>query len=217
MRKLSMIIILFCSVIFAAGCTANAEVDEEDHAIAIVSPVHDSIHEQTFEELGLGKLWTYHLKLPDASNSWVRIWVEWYRNGQLQDQRTVELSYGLSPKQVEEGMFGIGLMNLQENSKALTMYSIGVSLHPRVIPELLASEGILGSVPFYAVNGEVKLEAGEALLLGGYRATAGVIETLDVQNPEAITKMIEGDIELLLFKIVVDHAESVLDQHPPSE
>lgn len=211
MRKLKVIAWLFCSLILAAGCTANAEADNEDLAIAIVSPVHDSIHEQTFKEIGLGELWNYHLKLPDASNSWVRIWVEWYRNGQLQDQHLVELAYGLGPQQVEEGLFGIGLMNLQENSKAISLYSNGISLHPRVLPELLASEGIRGAVSFYAVDEEVKLAPGEPLLLGGYRATAGIIETLDYQGHEAITKMIERDIELLLFKIVVDYADSVLE------
>ncbi len=87
------------------GCNSN-------NKIAYISANTNSEYGNTFKELNLGLLWDFSLKLPKADKSWVTIWVEGYSNGEVVEPFPLkQLLYGLSPKQVEEGRIGFGIVN----------------------------------------------------------------------------------------------------------
>lgn len=118
--KLSIMIVLI--MVISVGC--NKDISNKDNKIAYISLDAESIYKKTFEELSLGIIFDFNLRLPNADKSWVEIWVEGYSNGEIFDSIPLtELSYGLSPNQIEEGNMGFGIMNLNNDEMQLFLYS----------------------------------------------------------------------------------------------
>lgn len=199
---------LFLTTIFAfilivnVGCSAE---NSEDNNIAYISPNTDSEYVNTFKDLGLGVLYDFDFQLPHANKSWVTIWVEGYKNGEKTEPfHLTEFSYGLSPERVEEGHLGFGLLNPVNETPLLLVYAPAGSrgLH-KIENNILISEGL--STWDYAIGNEkVELKSGETKILGVYRQAEKSLKTYDLQDPEAIKKMINDDRTVLLLKIKVE-------------
>lgn len=99
-------------------------------------------------------IWDFNLKLPSADKSWVNIWVEGYSNGEaVEPFPLIELSYGLSPNQVEEGRVGFGIINPNSKEKLLFLYSPDCRIGPCSINNDFFIESGISGYP-YAIGGE---------------------------------------------------------------
>ncbi len=185
------------------GCS-NGPVNEESFATISLNP--DSAYEQTFEDLPLGELYNFNLKLAQADQSWVTFWVEGYQYGeQAEPFRLTELSYGKSPDPVVEGSMGFGIINAQDKKKLLFMYAPEVSSVPHEIGELLTADGVRGTSWDYAIGEEeVALAPGETKLLGVYRQVEQSFRTYDYQDQEDLERMIQDDKTVLLLKVKIE-------------
>jgi hypothetical protein len=92
-----------------SGCTSSTNKPPT------ISKSADSEYVKTFKDLHLGILFNFDFKLPNADKSWVTIWVERYQNGEKNIHPITELSYGLSPNEVEQGNIGFGMINYDED------------------------------------------------------------------------------------------------------
>ena len=107
-------------MVFNIGCNSQ---DSNNDKIAYISSNTDSEYEKTFNELNLGILFDFDLKLPKADKSWVDIWVEGYSNGEvIEPFPLTHLSYGLSPKELEEGKMGFGVINPNSDQMQFFLY-----------------------------------------------------------------------------------------------
>lgn len=202
--KLSIMIVLI--MVISVGC--NKDISNKDNKIAYISLDAESIYKKTFEELSLGIIFDFNLRLPNANKSWVEIWVEGYSNGEIFDSIPLtELSYGLSPNQIEEGNMGFGIMNLNNDEIQLFLYSQGIKTKPYFIDnDFFIKNGI--SSWDYAIDSKiVELEPGEEKLLAVYRQSEDQLRTYNFQDLDSINKMINEDKTVLLLKIKVEEVK----------
>lgn len=198
--KLSILIVLAMAI--SVGC--NKTQGNSDDKIAYISSNTDSSYIKTFEELGLGVIFDFDLMLPNADKSWVDIWVEGYSDGKLVEPiPLVELSYGLSPKEVEEGNMGFGIINPNSEEMQFFLYAPGVSSKPSHIDNFFIESGI-SSWDYAIDNKRVELESGEEKILAVYRQVENQLRTYDFQDLDDIGKMIDEDKTILLLKIKVE-------------
>jgi len=204
-KPISSLAILFLFLV-VSGC-GNATIGGEK--IAYISATENSQYAKTFNDLHLGILYDYNLKLPEADKSWVTLWVEGYKNGKKTVPfRLTELSYGLNPNQVDEGPMGFGIINPQHENVSFFLYSSAASIPPLEVENILNSEGVGASHWGIAIGQEeVGLEPGETKVLGVYRQAGNSIRTYDYQDMNQITQMINEDITVLLLKIKVERKD----------
>ncbi|MCI3921255.1 hypothetical protein MO973_13545 [Paenibacillus sp. TRM 82003] len=159
------------------GCGTTSGDPE---SIAYVSLREDSAYTRTFEDLPLGVLYDFHLKLTKADESWVRIWLEAYRNGKPADPfRLAELSYGMHPNgKVVEGPMGVGLLNPRREDAMVFVYSSAGAVPPHAAQLPMSPEELGGSTWGYAIGDEgIGIQDGETKLLGVYRQTGAYLQT----------------------------------------
>lgn len=184
------------------GC--NKEFSGEEK-FAYVSVNNNSQYTKTFDDLHLGIIYDFNLKLTEADKSWVTLWVEGYKNGEKTDPyRLIELSYGLHPEPgVSEGPLGFGIINPHNENTSFFMYSPDASISHHLVEDILNSNG--ASTWGYAIGEEeVVLEPGETKLLAVYRKAGSSLRTYDYQDINQVTQMINEDIAVLLLKIKVE-------------
>ncbi len=172
-----------------------------------ISVKEDSKYIETFKELNLGVLQDYNLKLMNADKTWVNIWVEKYVDGKREPEPLAELSYGNSPKKVNQGSVVFGMINPHSEEPLVILNGPAVSVTPHKIEKLLSSFGASG---WETVIGEeeVKLELGETYILGAYRVNEEpAIRTYDLQKEEELQKMINDDDVVLLLKLKISFSE----------
>ncbi|GGH22105.1 hypothetical protein [Paenibacillus segetis] len=207
--KINRIIISLLVVIFTCltviGCSKEP-VTSSNEKIAYISIKEDIHYEKTFDELHLGNVYNYHLKLPQADKTWVTIWVEGYKNGEkMEPFHLDELSYGNNPNHVSEGHMGLGLINPESEVPLLFLYSSDASIRPHKIENVLNQEGVGGSVWEYAIGKEeVALESGETRVLGIYRQVKDSFRPYDPEDNNQITQMINEGMTVLVLKIKVE-------------
>lgn len=197
-------IILLISLILLGGCSNEVN---SDGVIAQISINKESQYTKTFNDLHLGVLYDFNLKLTEPDKSWVTLWVEGYKHGEKTEPfRLIELSYGMHPTdKVVEGPLGFGMINPQSEEVSFFLYSRGVSAPPQAVENILNLEGGGASAWGYAIDDkEVSLESGETKVLGVYRQTGNSIRTYDYQDVNQVTKMINEDVTVLLLKIKVE-------------
>ncbi|UFJ39309.1 hypothetical protein LOK74_14655 [Brevibacillus humidisoli] len=200
-KKAFSLVSLALLIISAAGCQSEYGTNP---AVAYVSASPDSTYEKTFKELHLGTLFDYTLELPYADSSWVRIWVEGYREGKLVEQSPLaELSYGNSPNQSETGQMGWGIIKAAEDKEMFLLYAHGITMAPVQPADILSGEGV--SNWDYAIGDEkISLQSGETKLLAVYREAENQLHTYDLTKEEEIKQMIQEDKTVLLLKIKVE-------------
>lgn len=199
---------LICSavlLIFAVCLGCNNEAENKDH-IAYISAIQDSPYTKTFNDLQLGVVSEFHLRLPQADTSWVTLWVEGYKNGDpTVPAQLAGLSTGLHPDKTSEDSLGFAIIHPRsEETASLLLYASGAStsLHP---PEnILNSEGIGIRTWDFAINEEIGLEPGETKVLGAYREAQNSIKPYDYKDITQIRQMIDEDMTVLLLKIKVE-------------
>ena len=195
------VLVLLMLISLLGGCSSD-----RSNKIAYISANENSRYQTTFSELNLGLVRDYRLMLPSADKSWVKIWVEGYRDGEkVEPSPLAELSYGLSPEKVSEGSMGIGIIHTGER-RYVFLYAPGVSMGPMELDAFLIDSGISGWE--YAVDSErIGLEPGETVVLGAHRQGEQSLRMYDLQDEDSIDDMIEEDKTVLLLKIRVDEQE----------
>jgi len=184
-------------LLLLSGCA-----NQKDTGLATISINTDSEYVTTFEELHLGILFDFDFKLNNADKNWVDLWVESYKDGKLESKSLIALSYGLSPKKLEEGNIGLGIINADDKSLAF-LYGPSVKATPQKIDKSQSVASISGWE--YAIGDEtVKLELNETYLLGVYRESKGnSIRTYDLQDENEVKKMIDDDHLVYLLKLKI--------------
>ncbi|MFD2656426.1 hypothetical protein [Gracilibacillus thailandensis] len=193
-----MFIILF---VVCASC-ANDQSE-----VPTISVNADSEYEKTFTDLNLGNIFDFNFYLPDADQRSVTLWVEKYEDGETAEKPLIELFYYDSPNKVEEGNIGFGMINTETEDTIAYLYSPGANVQQAI----RLGEEKTGTTWDYAFgDGEVELELGETKLLAAYRETnRNAFHPMDLQDEEAVNRMIEqGDLVLLLKIKVEESSES---------
>lgn len=192
----SILSILF--LLFPSGCTNQKETE-----LATISINTDSNYVSTFKDLNLGILFDYSFKLNHADKNWVYLWVESYKDGQLQSNSLLTLSYGQSPNKVEEGNIGFGIIKTDGESLAF-LYGPSVKSIPQKIDKIQSTEGSVSG--WYSAFGDetVKLKLNETYVLGVYRESKGnSLRTYDLQDENEVKKMIADNHLVYLLKLKI--------------
>lgn len=198
-------VIVSLLLLSGVGCVRDA--DTERNEIAYVSVNTTSTYQKTFEELDLGLIFDYHLKLPRADESWVQLWVEGYSDGQQIEPELSILEYGQSSNQEEEGNIGVGIINPNNEERQVFLYGPSVSITPHTInQDIFLTEGI-SSWDYAIDNKQVGLAPGEEKIIAVYRQSAGNMNAYSYEDEESIDKMIREDAVVILLKIRVDEIE----------
>lgn len=188
---------LLLFLLFSAGCSSTGE----EAATLTFNPNSD--YTNTFRELHLGNLSDFNFKLNHADKRWVNLWVEQYIDGEKEPDPLVELSYGNSPNEVEEGNLGLGIIDTGEDYLAF-LYGPSVSMKPTSFSSQTNS-AVLNSALSFEEGEEIKLETGETRILAAYSETdSSIVSTMNLQNEALINKMIKEREMVLLLKIKIE-------------
>lgn len=197
-RHFIFIIILMFFLIVSSGCTNS------NNKIATISVNSDSEYVSTFEALNLGVIYDFDFKLPHANKRWVNLWVERYDDGNKASQPLVELSYGNSPKEVEKGHLGFGMINSNTTDNLVFLYGPGVSVKSSAI-KMESKTNVIIAQEYGIGDKKVELNLNETKILAAYRETeSNSIRTIDLQDDDAVKKMIEQDDMVFLLKIKIE-------------
>ena len=202
--KISVIMILLIMVI-SVGC--NKDISNKNNKVAYISSNPDSNYNKTFEDLNLGKIFDFNLKLSNAEESWVEMWVEGYSNGKMIETPLIGISMGEFLNRVEEGNIGFGIMNPNSEEMQIFSYGLGASTKPHLIDNDFFIKDGISAWDIAIDNNRVELEYGEEMLLAVYRQAEKQIRTYDYKNLDSINKMINEDKVVFLFKIKVEEIE----------
>lgn len=191
------------TMIFIVGCS---NMNHDDNEIALISSKPDSEHQNTFEDLQLGTLFDFDLKLLRADKSWVYIWIEGYQNGKaVEPSPLMQLSYGFSPEQVEESRMGFGILNLTDDEQQFLLYSSGAQVSSNKIDQNLLSKYGVRTWAYAIGDKKIGLESGKEMLLAVYRQGEESLRAgYDYQDSASINKMIKEDTSVILLKIKVE-------------
>lgn len=200
LKKFFIALLLIIIIVTTIGCSN----DDNSDKVAEISSNPDSEYANTFEDLALGVVFDFNLKLPNADKSWVDIWVEGYSNGKAIEKNPItKLSYGNYPEEVQEGHIGFGIINPSSKGTQLFIYGPGIKGATDNIDDDLLSE--LGANSWdYAIGSDtISLKSGEEKVLAAYTQNENTIRTYDLSVEEDIDKMIKEDKAVLLLKIQV--------------
>ena len=190
--------IIFFLFLLSTGCTNSSD------KMATISVNSDSEYVNTFEDLNLGILFDFNFTLPNADKRWVNLWVERYIDGEIEQYPLTQLSYGISPNEVEEGHLGFGMINPNSEDTLVFLYGPAVRSQPSIIEKEPKTDSI-SSWDYAIGNEEVELEIGETKILAAYRETeSNSIRTVDLQDEESVNRMIKQDNMVLLLKVKIE-------------
>jgi hypothetical protein len=193
--------LLGLAITMCAGCSENADNPT-------ISKNPNSEYERTFNDLALGVLFDFDFHLPQAEQRWVTLWVEQYSGGVKDPQPLTQLSYGNSPKKVEEGNLGFGIINSHWEDSMVFLYGPDVKSQPEKV-EKEFNQDMLASWDYAIGEDEVELKLGEAMVLAAYRGTSGnSMRAIDFQDEESVNAIIEQGDTVLLLKIKVEEKEA---------
>lgn len=186
------------------GC--SVEFSMEDEHLAYLSHKVGNDHEKMFEEMNMGILLNYDLKLTKADKTWVTVWVEGYRDGEpMTPSRLTELSYGFSQEEEQEGSVGFGIIQPESGEELVSLYAPGATTGPEAIP----NNPINTDKPHgygYTLEEEITLDSGDTKVIGAYYESEqdNMIRSVDMQTEEGIEEMIHDEHVVLLLKIKVE-------------
>lgn len=200
-KLVKLFLIIAFVMLLTTGCS---RIIGNTDKMAYISSNTESDYKKTFEDLNLGVVFDFDLMLPAADKSWTEIWVEGYRDGELiEPGRLADLSFGISPNQVEKGNMGLGILNPNSDVMQFLLYSPGAVMKSEIREDNIFT-GSGGSTWDYAIgNSTVELDSGEEKVLAVYRQVENQLRTYDYQDSESLNKMIKEDQIVLLLKIKV--------------
>lgn len=192
---------------YNVGC--NSE-NSSKNTIAYVSENADSEYCNTFKKLQLGTFWDFDLKLMNADESWVTIWVEGYNNGKaVQPAHLIELSYGLNPRKVVEEQMGLGIINYNDKPQ-IFIQSGGAKTEFRSIDTNLISKNIPSCWDYAIGDKPVDIESGEEIILATYRQNNGPLRAgYDYTDSNSIKQMINENTSVLILKLKVENKKKL--------
>ena len=194
-----MILIIFIS----SGCNKDSK-----SKIAHISTNPNSNYSKTFEDLNLGTIFDFDLRLTSAEESWVEMWVDIYSNGNMIQTDLTGLSMGEFSNKVEEGNMGFGIINENNGEMKIFSYALGSSTNPHAVHnELFLKYGV--SAWSFATDNETELEYGEEIILAVYRQSDAGLRTYDYNDLDTIKKMIKENKTVLLFKFKIEKIEKI--------
>ena len=187
MKRIILISITFIFIIITSSCSNDNANDQ----LATISVNAESDYEKTFTDLNLGNLYDFQLKIPNADERWVTLWVERYKDGVKESDPVAELSYGMSPEEKTEGNIGFGILNPNTDTPMAFLYGPGVKISPVQYENHVANIGFFGGD--YAIGeDEVELQLGETYLLAIFRqSTKTSFSVYDLPNEEEVKKKIK--------------------------
>src|SRR5690606_28084809 len=194
----SILLIFFISSI---GCSNSNEKK------VTISKKSDSEYVNTFEELFLGLLFDFELKLPKADKRWINLWVERYIDGKNDPEPLAHLSYGNSPKEYDEGKLGFGMINPSSEDSLLFLYGPNVRTHPTLI-ENEPKTDIFTAWDYAIGDEEVEIKMGETKVLAIYlESNSNFMRSLNLSDEESIKNIIKEHNTVLLLKIKIDERD----------
>ena len=102
------LLVFFLLILILTACTHN-KISEE--VAGYISIDESSNYKETFDDLGIGRIFSYDFHLLEADKSWVNVWLEGYRNGQLIEPNPLSgMKYGMSPDEETAGKMGFGII-----------------------------------------------------------------------------------------------------------
>ncbi|WP_353893907.1 hypothetical protein PRVXH_000677 [Proteinivorax hydrogeniformans] len=204
MEKKPILLLAILLVFTITGC--DNEVDEEEK-IAYISRITDSDYAKTFQELHLGIIFDFNLKLTRANESWVDIWVQPYKEGEPLEYIPINLSYGDGLEEEKEEQVGFGIITPNTERSQFFIYSGNGTAKTQVPEDLFTASPAITSWD-YAIGDEVVgLEPGEEKVLAVYIQGEGFLRGYDFQDPDYLQKMIDDGITVLALKIKVAKSE----------
>lgn len=186
-------------LLLLTGCS------EDNKHLAYVSTDRGGEYEDVVKELNIGTLINYHLRLPKADETWVRIWVEAYREGEKVEPFFAELNYGLSPNKVDKGHMGLGIVQPYDEEELFFLYAPGV----KDFPHTVENNPLQQDKPFtwgYTFDKELTLDSGDTETLGVYYQSSNPdsIEGVDFQDESSVQDLISRGETVLLIKMNVE-------------
>jgi hypothetical protein len=209
LNKIRFIASLMLSVLILGVMLSCSQEDGQDNTIVTITANKDSDYEKAFKAMNLGIVFDFHMKETKADESWVKLWVEGYRDGvKMEPFHLTGISYGLSPNPIEEGHLGFGIINQNSESPLVFIYTPSGGMQPHSIEGFNMADGGISTWDHAILEDETMgLETGETKLLAVYRQGKGSMRTYDYQDPDSVQQMIEEDVTVLLFKIKVEERE----------
>lgn len=199
--------------LIAAGC--NDPAISTKKAPAALTIAEDSTYTTTFQDLRLGRLLDYRLELSQADESWVKLWVEMYEDGQLDNPETlIELSYGMHPEPAHDGPLGWAVVYPGTDAAAMSLYAGDASGSKDAEATLFTgSEGAYTAWDYAWKPGEsLTMDFGETRVLGAYRIGAGnELRTYNLQDETQIEQMIAGEKRVFLLKFNLERTDKPVE------
>lgn len=208
-KKIILICLLITITTLIISCSS---IDSKKDSIAYISANPKSTNQKVFTDLNLGTIFDYNFKLTKADKSWVNFWIEGYENGEKMEPFVIsELSYGLSPNEIEEGNIGFGLLKNEDSKYSSFFYTPYIKSVPSTMDEKILKNDTQSMIGYAIGSEKVGLNYGEEKIIGIYRQKENSIRSYDYTDSSSIDKIIENDDTVLLLKIKI--SEKIKDDN----
>jgi hypothetical protein len=195
------------ATVLLSSCAPN------ENKVAEIEPAPESEYAKTFEELSVGILFDFQFELQNADQRGVKLWVERYQDGKKDDYPAVDLVYGKSPNEKDEGHLGFGIINSNTNKPLYFLYAPGVNLEPQNHSGASTVERSMATWDYAFKDKKVSLTLDEEKVLAAYRSTtSNEMRMVDLSDPNDVKKMIQEDSEVLLLKILITEHKGALHE-----
>ncbi|MHA7964724.1 hypothetical protein ACX93W_11310 [Paenibacillus sp. CAU 1782] len=207
-RLFSLTIVGIIAVLLLASC---AKTENDDNAIAILSPNKDLPHAESIKVAGLGHLLDYQIQLPRANESWLRVWLEGYVDGKrVQEDPIWEMSFGNSPFANENGPLGVGFIPFEDS---VLVYGYGPSgkLLPNRLPDEYSVAINNANLAYAATEDNViRLQPDESRIIGTYwqMKVGESLRSADFLDEEDVMAFTREHSVVLLIKAQVTERDS---------
>lgn len=198
------------------GC---AKEDKQNNSIAVITPTLDYQNDKLIRNAGVGHLLDYQLKVYQADESWVRVWVEGYVDGEkLQEEPLWEISYGNSIHEVEEGPLGVGFIPV-DGSYYVYGYTKSVKAPLTRLPDEYSHGKIMGNLGYAAEEKEsLELLPGEIRTIGVHWQMGGgtTLRVANFADEEDVMRFTGEHPVVLLVKMQVTKSDGPPGEELPS-
>lgn len=198
-NKLSIAVLLFLTLIIGVGCNGR------NNHVATISATPESDYVATFNQLNLGNLFDFEIKLPKGANKWITLWVDSYIDGVEEPEPLIRLSFSSNPDEKVQDHLGFAMISLnsEETHTYVTLYGPGVSGRREV--DHLLREDVFNTLEYAISDKAVGIEQGVEKLLAVYRETKGsAVHSLNFDDEQVVEKAIEESELVYLLKIMIE-------------
>ncbi|MCA0989662.1 hypothetical protein [Pseudalkalibacillus hwajinpoensis] len=193
------------ATVLLSSCSTN------ENKVAEIEPAPESEYVKTFDELALGILFDFKLEVQNADERWVKLWVERYQDGKKDDDSVVDLIYGESLDETDEGHVGFGIIHSEKDEPLYFLYAPDIKLNPQKSDKKANLDSSMSTWEYAFKDKKVPLTLDEEKVLAAYRSTtSNEMRTVDLSDPNDVKQMIQEDTEVLLLKILITENKDAL-------